>query len=85
VCAVVTGKDGGEMARDPYEAIRNLCKELEAEGADPDQICDALMTTGLNAGAKLAGPEFVACYLFRMAEIYAAKAEYRAPPPKMTQ
>jgi hypothetical protein len=77
--------EAGEMVRGPYEAIRSLCEALEAEGIDPDQICDALLTTGLNAGAKLAGPEFVVAYLHKMISIFAAKAEHRAPPPQMTQ
>ena len=33
----------------------------------------------------MSGPETVAAYLYRMADHYAAKAEHRAPPPKMTQ
>jgi hypothetical protein len=73
------------MKSDPYEAVRNLCASLEAEGHSADIITDALLCTGLNAGNKLAGPEFVIAYLHKMIATFEAQAGKRAAPPTMTQ
>jgi hypothetical protein len=64
--------------RDPYDAVRELAKELEAEGLEPGLIVDALLTVGLGAGARLGGPETVIDYLHRMIAHYEAGPQWRA-------
>lgn len=73
------------MRSDPYEAVRNVCASLEAEGHSIDVITDALLTTGLNAGARLGGPDFVIAYLHRMISVFEAQSGRTTQPPTRTQ
>ena len=73
------------MRSDPYEAVRNPCASLEAEGHSPDVIVDTLLHTGLQAGCLLGGPEHVISYLHRMIAVFQAQADRQAAPPVQTQ
>jgi hypothetical protein len=73
------------MKRDPYEAVRGLCAELEAEGHTADIIIDALLHTGLNAGRRLGGHDHIVSYMHKMISVFEAREERHAAPPVMTQ
>jgi hypothetical protein len=54
-----------------------MAAELEAAGADPVVICDAMIGTAVNAAARSAGPAATVAALREMADMIEAKVRKR--------
>ena len=65
---------------DPYAELKLTAQRMEADGASPDLVIDALLCVGLNAANRLHGPEFVIAHLHKLIEVFEEKARKQAPP-----
>lgn len=46
-----------------HKAFRDLAAQLERDGADPEDIVDALLVLGINGGVRIGGDDMVAHFL----------------------